>query len=220
MPSNLAQARRNRYGARNTNDGAAEDSPSQYYNANGSRSGARINGAVRRKTMMGGSSSGPISMRANRSESMEKEAEMMMENERRKGEERARRTSGQRPDNGVDVTPGTAAKPAGMLIPGSAPGSSIWVGNDDPRLKPPGTGSSSASPADQKALLNARRKRNLKAYQDRKFSRQRADVERNPEQYGSTTVKAVTTTGDGGMAMFREAARKRGELNPPPSFKY
>jgi len=75
------------------------------------------------------------------------------------------------------------------------------------------TGNSLVSTAEQKALLSARRKRNLKATQDRNFSRKRADIERNPEQYGSSTVIAMTTTGNGGMASLREAARKRGDLN-------
>jgi len=211
MATNLAQARRNRYGARNTNDGAAEDSPSQYYNANGSRTGARIDGSVKRKTMMGGASQGPISARPNRSEMMEKEAEAQMEASRQKGEararaqERARRTSGQRPDNGVDVTPGTAAKPAGMLIPGSAPGSSIWVRNNDPRLKPLGTAtadkSAQASTPEQLALIAARKK---KGEEGMKFARSRAAIERS----------VSNSTGGGSMNWRRPdpKTKQQGEL--------
>lgn len=236
MATNLAQARRNRYGARNTNDGAAEDSPSQYYNANGSRSGARINGAVRRKTMMGGSTSGPISMRANRSESMEQEADAAKERDYRRGVERARwernetakAVHGSRAGNGYDVPAGGVGnQPAGRLIPGSAPGSSIWVKNGDPRLKKPESGSSEATALGGRALIAARRSRqagiNLKASQDRKFSQFRAEVERNPGTYAmEKQVSRVGTKQNNydGMAKAREEARKRGELNPPPAVQY
>lgn len=230
MATNLAQARRNYYGD-NTNNGAAGmDSGALYYNANGSRTGARIDGRVKRKTMMGGASQGPISMRPNRSEAMEQEAEAAMERQRQRGVARAQAANGSRPDNGVDVMPGsTSNQPTGRLIPGSAPGSSIWVKNGDPRLKVPESGGSSASTPGQKALLAARRSRgaqmNLKAAQDRNFSRRRADIERNPEQYAPSQVKRWSSFGDSknkqpGMADTREESRKRGDLNPPKAAKY
>lgn len=234
MATNLAQARRNRYGARNTNDGAAEDSPSQYYNANGSRSGARINGAVRRKTMMGGSSSGPISMRANRSESMEQEADAAMERDHRRGilrarqerDETAQAVHGSRPTNGVDVPVGGAGKPAGYWKGGRSAGSQVYVPGS-----PPATATAASSTQDttigQRAMMTARRifgaQSNLKAKQDRNFSRFRADVERSPGTYAmEKQVSRVGTKQNNyaGMAKAREEARKRGDLNPPPSVQY
>lgn len=235
MQTNLAQARRAYYGD-NTTIPATQDSNSMYYNANGSRSGARINGAVRRKTMMGGSSSGPISMRANRSESMEQEADAAMERDHRRGILRARQernetaqyVHGSRPNNGVDVAVGGASnQPSGRLIPGTTPGSSIWVKNGDPRLKVPESGSSEASTPGQRAMMTARRiygaQSNFKAKQDRNFSRFRADVERSPGTYAmEKQVSRVGTKQNNydGMAKAREEARKRGDLNPPPSVQY
>lgn len=220
MATNLAQARRNRYGARNTNDGAAEDSPSQYYNANGSRSGARINGAVRRKTMMGGSSSGPISMRANRSESMEQEADAAMERDHRRGILRARQernetaqaVHGSRQATGYDVPVGGASKPAGYWKEGRSAGSQVYVPGSPPAAATADKSSQDTTPA-QRALMLARRvwksQGDMKAKQDRNFSRQRADMERNPEQYPASTARKMTT----GTAALREEARKRGDLD-------
>lgn len=225
MATNLAQARRNYYGG-NTNNAAAQmDSGTEFYHANGSRTGARIDGRVKRKTMMGGASQGPISGRLNRSETMEQEAEAIRAQRIAKGEARARAQAAQtsRPGNGVDVPVGGAGnQPSGRLIPGTTPGSSIWVKNGDPRLKKPESGSSEATALGGRALIAARRSRqagiNLKARQDRNFSKRRADMERNPEEYDPSLVKRATTLGDPendvpGMADTREESRKRGDLN-------
>lgn len=209
MPTNLAQARRNYYGG-NTNNAAAEmDSGTMYYNANGSRTGARIDGRVKRKTMMGGASQGPISSRLNRSETMEKEAEAEMDRRRQKGIARAQAeaqsTNGARPA-------GTASKPAGYWKEGRSAGSQEWVPGSPPTAATADKSAQDTTPA-QRALMLARRvwksQSNLKAKQDRNFSRQRADIERNPEQYPASTVNRMTT----GMAETREEARRRGDLN-------
>lgn len=221
MQTNLAQARRSYYGD-NTNNAAAQmDSGSLYYNANGSRTGERIDGRVKRKTMMGGASQGPISSRPNRSEMMEKEAEMQMEQARQKGEARAREqaTNGARPDNGVNVTVGGASKPSGYWKDGRSAGSLVYVSGN-----PPATGTTSANAATpgQKALMAARRSRqaglNLKASQDRQFSRFRIETERNPGKYAFESVvnrRGTQENNYNGMAKMREEARQRGELNPP-----
>lgn len=209
MPSNLAQARRNYYGGNNTNNGAAQmDSGTEFYNANGSRTGNRIDGRVKRKTMMGGGSQGPISSRPNRSEAMEQEAEAEMERRRQKGEARARAkeqaAKGSLSGNGYDVPVGGGGnQPTGMLIPGTTPGSSIWVKNDDPRLKKPKATNTSAqaSTPEQLALIAARKK---KGAEGMKFSRRRAAIERSVAQ----------STGGGQMNWRRPdpKTKQQGEL--------
>jgi len=216
MPSNLAQARRNYYGG-NTNNAAAEmDSGTLYYNADGSKTGARIDGRVKRKTMMGGRSQGPISSRPNRSEAMEQEAEAQMEASRQKGEARARAqeqaAKGSRSGNGYDVPVGGAAKPAGYWKEGRSAGSQVYVPGSPPAAATADKSSQDTTPA-QRALMLARRvwksQSDMKAKQDRNFSRQRADMERNPQQYPASTARKMTT----GMAALREEARKRGDLD-------
>lgn len=160
MQTNLAQARRNYYGG-----GGADDAP-------------RIDGRVKRKTMMGGANQGPISMRLNRSETMENEAEAIRAQRIAKGEARARAQAAQtsRPGNGYDVPVSGAAKPSGMLIPGSAPGSSIWVKNDDPRLKKPTSNTAKPSTPEELAIIAARKK---KGQDGMAFSRRRIELERS-----------------------------------------
>ena len=200
MPSNLAQARRNYYGG-NTNNAAAEmDSGTMYYNANGSRTGARIDGRVKRKTMMGGASQGPISMRANRSETMEKEAEAEMDRRRQKGIARAQAEAAQtaRPANGYDVPVGGAGKPEGYWKDGRSAGSRVYVSGS-----PPATADTSAkatTPEEQKALMDERL---VKARRDRAFSQRRAAIERS-----------LTQSTSGGTANWRMPTKERpkGEL--------
>lgn len=250
MALDLAQARRSYYGD-NTNNGAAVmDSGTMYYNANGSRTGARIDGRVKRRTMMGGATQGPISTRLNRSEMMEKEAEAEMEKRRQRGVARAQAASGASSGNGVDVPTGSTTKRLGYWKDGRSAGSQVW----EPGSPPTTTGSAgqtSTPPAgttqgtqNGKAvsrapgyssgiglvdmvngpdLAGARRKRNLKAAQDRNFSRFRAETERNPGVYGFEDVVNRLGTKENnynGMAKMREEARKRGELAPPKSAKY
>lgn len=245
MALDLAQARRSYYGD-NTNNGAAVmDSGTMYYNANGSRTGARIDGRVKRRTMMGGASQGPISTRLNRSEMMEKEAEAEMEKERRKGVERARAVGGDSSGNGVDVTPGSTTKRFGYWKEGRSAGSQVYVPGSPPTgagasgqtSKPPvgttqGTQNGKAvsrapgyssgiglvDAVNAPDLASARRKRNLKAAQDRNFSRFRAETERNPGKYAFESVlnrRGTKENNYNGMAKIREEARQRGELDPP-----
>jgi len=165
MPTNLAQARRNYYGV---SENALP----------------RIDGRVKRKTMMGDRSQGPISTRLNRSEMMEKEAEAEMMRAEERGRARAQAGQGQgqgqgmRPgfQAGYDVPVGGASKPGGMLIPGTSAGSSIWVTNDDPRVKKPEKKELSA---EDLAKMEARRR---KGQQGMEFSRRRAALERSVAQ--------------------------------------
>jgi len=198
MATNLAQARRDYYGG-NTNTGAAGmDSGTLYYNADGSKTGARIDGRVKRKTMMGGASQGPISSRPNRSESMEMEAEAQMEQQRQKGEARARAANNSRPANGVDVAVGGASKPSGYWKDGRSSGSRVYISGS-----PPATADTSAqtSTPEQTALLAARKKKGQDGVQ---FSRRRAAMERSVAQ----------STGGGQMNWRRPdpKTKKQGEL--------
>lgn len=200
MATNLAQARRNYYGG-NTNPAAAGmDSGTLYYNADGSRTGARIDGRVKRKTMMGGVSQGPISARPNRSEMMEKEAEAQMEQSRQKGEARAQAQAAQasRPANGYDVPVGGASKPAGYWKDGRSAGSRVYVSGSPPA---PADSSAQASTPEQQALIAARKK---KGQEGVKFSRRRAAMERSVAQ----------STGGGQMNWRRPdpKTKQQGEL--------
>jgi hypothetical protein len=184
MQTNLAQARRNYYGGTHNNGGGGSDSDTLYYNADGSRTGARIDGRVKRKTMMGGASQGPISSRLNRSEMMAQEAAAEMDAARRRGEARAQATQaakGASVANATTSDQGAAApvggggnQATGKLIPGTAPGSSIWVKNGDPRLKKPDGSSSDASNSGPTAMMTARM---VKARRDRALGRKRAELE-------------------------------------------
>ncbi len=202
MPTNLAQARRNYYGGNNNNAAAQMDSGTLYYNANGSRTGQRIDGRVKRKTMMGGGSQGPISARPNRSEMMEKEAEAQMEQSRQRGEARAQaqaqRAQASRPANGYDVPVGGASKPAGYWKDGRSAGSQVYVPGS-----PPAAGEKSSQdtpPEEQKASMEERL---IKARRDRKFSQRRAALERS-----------ITQSTGGGQANWRRPSKDRpkGEL--------
>ena len=205
MPSNLAQARRNYYGG-NTNNAAAEmDSGTMYYNANGSRTGARIDGRVKRKTMMGGASQGPISMRANRSETMEKEAEAEMDRRRQKGIARAQAEAAQtaRPANGYGwhVPVGGAGKPAGYWKDGRSAGSQEYVPGSPPA---PADKSAQDTTPGQLALIAARKKKGQEGVQ---FSRRRAAIERsvaNSTGGGSMNWRRPTKEGQGELADLRD----------------
>ena len=203
MATNLAQARRNYYGGNNTNPtSAVMDSGTLYYDGNGNRTGVRIDGRVKRKTMMGGGNQGPISSRLNRSETMEKEAEAQMEASRQRGEARARAqaqaASGSRPANGYDVPVGGAAKPAGYWKDGRSAGSLVYVSGG-----PPATADTSAqaSTPEQLALIAARKK---KGEEGMKFSRRRAAMERS----------VANSTGGGSMNWRRPdpKTKQQGEL--------
>lgn len=205
MPSNLAQARRNYYGGNNMNNGAAQmDSGTMYYNANGSRTGARIDGRVKRKTMMGGASQGPISTRPNRSEAMEQEAEAQMEASRQKGEARARAqeqaAKGSRSGNGYDVPVGGAAKPEGYWKDGRSAGSQVYVPGSPPATATADK-SAQASTPEQLALIAARKK---KGEEGMKFARRRAAIERS----------VSNSTGGGSMNWRRPdpKTKQQGEL--------
>ena len=152
----------------------------------GRKTGARIDGRVQRKTMMGGRDQGPISLRPNRSEAMELEAEAAMNAERQKGIARARAESKQ-----VSAPVGDSAKPKGQLIPGSAPGSSMWVKNDSPLLKKKST--SAPPPGTTQGTVNGK------------------VVFRAPQKTGIGLLDAAT--GADGGAMLREARRKKAEAD-------
>ncbi len=168
----------------------------------GRKTGARIDGRVQRKTMMGGRDQGPISLRPNRSEAMALEAEAAMNAERQKGIARARAESKQvsapvgdsaKPKGQqVSAPVGDSAKPKGQLIPSSAPGSSIWVKNDSPLLKKT-TPVSAPPPGTTRGTVNGK------------------EVSRAPQKTGIGLVDAAT--GADGGAMLREARRKKAEAD-------
>ena len=130
--------------------------------------------------MMGGSSSGPISMRANRSESMEQEADAAKERDYRRGVERARwernetakAVHGSRQTTGYDVPVGGAGKPAGYWRDGRSGGYVFEKGSPPEKSETP----AQASTPEELALIAARKKKGQEGVQ---FSRRRAALERS-----------------------------------------
>jgi hypothetical protein len=181
MQTNLAQARRNYYGDTNNSGGAGSDSGTLFYNADGSRTGERIDGRVKRKTMMGGASQGPISSRLNRSEMMAQEAAAEMDAARRKGEARAQATqaakgapaaNGPISNQGAAAPVGAAAKPEGYWKDGRSAGSQVYVSGSPPPSAD--SSSSDASNSGPTAMMTARM---VKARRDRALGRKRAELE-------------------------------------------
>ena len=179
-PSSLASARR-QYG---TNNVMPMSPGGQFYDGYGRKTGARIDGRVQRKTMMGGRSQGPLSSRPNRSESMAMEAEAALEAERQKGIARAQAEARQ---TSAPAGPAASPKPAGQLIPGHSPGSSMWVKNDSPLLKK--TTPTAPPTGTTQGTVNGK------------------DVSRAPQPTGISLLDAAT--GADGGAMLREARRKK-----------